>query len=96
MGYMEEHISTLSSTILAITQFQAVDTPRFTHSKILKCEILHLDEGALPSTTPINPYLGAGREKNGPLFKSLGSFLVICEICHFLGGLSLHLNNLIA
>ena len=93
---MEEHISTLYSTMLAITQFQAVDTPRFTPSKNLKCEILHMDEGALPPATPVNPYLGAGREKNGPLFKSLGPFLVICEICHFLGGLSLHLNHLIA
>ena len=96
MGYMEEHISTLSSTILAITQFQAVDTPRFTRSTILNCEILHMDEGALPPMTLVNRYLGAGHEKNGPLFKSLGSFLVICEICHFLGGLSLHLNHLIA
>ena len=34
--------------------------------------------------------------KNGPLFKPLGPFLVICEIGHFLGGLSLHLNHLIA
>ena len=59
MGYMEEHISTMSSTMLAITQFQVVDTPRFTHSMTLKCEILHIDEGALPPTTPINPYLGA-------------------------------------
>ena len=58
MGYMEEHISTLSSTMLAITQFQAVDTPRFTRLKILKCEILHMDEGALPPMTPISPYLG--------------------------------------
>ena len=96
MGYMEEHFSTLSSTMLAITQFQAVDTPRFTHSKILKCEILHMDKGALPPTTPVNPYLGHRAQKNGPLFKSLGPFLVISEICHFLGGLSLHLNHLIA
>ena len=58
MGYMEEHISTLSSTMLAITQFQAVDTPIFQRSKILKCEILHMDEGVLPPTTPVNPYLG--------------------------------------
>ena len=58
MSYMEEHISTLSSTMLAITQFQALDTPRFTCSKILKCEILHMDKGALPPTIPINPYLG--------------------------------------
>ena len=58
MGYMEEHISNLSSTMLAITQFPAVDTPRFTDSKNLKCEILHMDEGALPPVTPVNPYLG--------------------------------------
>ena len=57
MSYMEEHISTLSSTMLAITQFQAVDTPRFTCSKILKCEILHMDEGAVYPMTLINPYL---------------------------------------
>ena len=42
MGYMEEHISTMSSTMLATTQFQAVDTPRFTRSMILKCEILYI------------------------------------------------------
>ena len=27
-----------------------------------------VDEGALPPTTPVNPYLGGMREKNGPLF----------------------------
>ena len=55
-----------------------------------------MDEGALPPMTPVNPYLGDRARKNGPLFKSLGPFLVISEICHFLGGLSLHLNHLIA
>ena len=69
MGYMEEHISTLSSTILAITQFQAVDTPRFTRSKILKCEILHMDEGALPPMTLINSYLGGRVQKKWTTFQ---------------------------
>ena len=55
-----------------------------------------MDEGVLPPTTPVNPYLGDRVRKNGPLFKSLGPILVISEICHFLGGLSLHLNHLIA
>ena len=68
MGYMEKHISTLSSTMLAITQLQAVDTPRFTRSKILKCEILHMDEGALPPMTPVNPYLGDRARKKWTTF----------------------------
>ena len=69
MGYMEEHISTLYSTMLAITQFQAVDTLRFTPSKNLKCEILHMDEGALPPATPVNPYLGGRARKKWTTFQ---------------------------
>ena len=69
MGYMEEHISTLYSTMLAITQFQAVDTPRFTPSKNLKCEILHMDEGVLPPATPVNPYLGGRAQKKWTTFQ---------------------------
>ena len=62
--------------MLAITQFQAIDTHRFTCSKILKCQIFHADQGALAPVTPINPYLG-GRacEKNGSLFKALSTYV---------------------
>ena len=74
MDYMEEHISTLYSTMLAITQFQAVDTPRFTPSKNLKCEILYMDEGALPPATPVNPYLGGRVRKKWTTFQIPGTF----------------------
>ena len=30
-----------------------------------------MDEGVLPPTTPVNPYLGGMREKNEPLFTCL-------------------------
>ena len=71
---MEEHISTLSSTMLAITQFQAVDTPRFTCLEILKCEILHMDEGALPPTSPVNSYLGGSAQKKWTTFHNPRTF----------------------
>ena len=44
-----------------------------------------MDEGALPPTTPINPYLGGMREKNEPLFTCLFIY------AHF-GNLILELN----
>ena len=46
---------TLNSTMLAITQFQAIDTHRFTRLKILKRQIFHADEGALPLRPPLIP-----------------------------------------
>ena len=55
--------------MLAITQFQDVDSPRFTHLKILKCQIFHADEGALPPVIPINPYLGGRVRKKWPTFQ---------------------------
>ena len=60
--------------MLAITQFQAIDTHRFTRSKILKCQIFHADQGALPPATPINPYLG-GRAR-----KKMGHFSKPCPL----------------
>ena len=44
--------------MLTMAEFQAIDNPSFTHLKISKCQILHVDEGALSPMTPINPYLG--------------------------------------
>ena len=61
--------------MLTITQFQAIDTHRFTCSKILKRQIFHADDGALTPVTLVNPYLGGGHEKNGPLFKSLSIYV---------------------
>ena len=56
--------------MLAITQFQAIDTHRFTRSKILKCQIFHANQGALPPATPINPYLGGRVRKKWVTFQS--------------------------
>ena len=44
-----------------------------------------MDEGVLPPTTPINPYLGGMHEKNEPLFTCLFIY------AHF-GNLILELN----
>ena len=54
--------------MLAITQFQDVDSPRFMRSKILKRQIFHADQGALPPVIPVNPYLGGRARKKWATF----------------------------
>ena len=51
--------------MLTVAQFQATDTPSFTHLKISKCQILHMDEGALSPMTLLTPIYGAGCKKRG-------------------------------
>ena len=56
--------------VVTMRQFQGVDTSRFTHSRTQKHKFLLGDEGVLPPATPVNPYLGGVREKNGQFFKT--------------------------
>ena len=56
--------------VVTMRQFQGVDTSRFTHSRTQKHKFLLGDEGVRPPVAPVNPYLGAAREKNGQFFKT--------------------------
>ena len=68
-----------SSIVLTMRWFQSVDTSRFTSSRTRQCQFCAVDEGALPPTTPVNPYLGWRARKKWAIF-------------YFLNTITIHLN----
>ena len=71
-----------SSTDLTMRWFQSLDTFRFTCSQTQQCQFCAVDEGALPPTTPINPYLGGSARKKRSFFYFLGTITVHLKL-HF-------------
>ena len=71
-----------SSTDLTMRWFQSLDTFRFTCSQTQQCQFCAVDEGALPPTTPVNPYLGGSAWKKWSFFYFLGTITVHLKL-HF-------------
>ena len=71
-----------SSTDLTMRWFQSLDTFRFTCSQTQQCQFCAVDEGALPPTTPVNPYLGGSARKKWSFFYFLGTITVHLKL-HF-------------
>ena len=71
-----------SSTALTMRWFQSLDTFRFTCSRTQQCQFCAVDEGALPPTTPVNPYLGGSTQKKWSFFYFLSTITVYLKL-HF-------------
>ena len=71
-----------SSIVLTMSWFKSVDTSRFTCSRTQQCQFYVVGEGALPPTTPVNPYLGGSARKKWSFFYFSNTITIYLKL-HF-------------